>query len=186
MKYLSLINLSPNDHLICPDEFLDITWDSPAIKVMTDFRKERPHIIDANTAAIDAQSFMANIHVNVLLVVDENLSLVGLLSPEVLSESGMVRLVAQGNRRDEIRVSDVMLPRYAIKALDYATVCQSTIRDIIHTLKSSGHKYCLVIHGSKHQVCGLFNASDIAKSTHTPIVIEQRSSLADIVAAIAH
>lgn len=186
MKYLSLINLSQNDQLICPDEFFDITLDSPAVKVMTDFHKERPHIIDANLTAIEAQSFMANIHVNILLVVDENLTLVGLVSPDVLTEAGMVRLVAQGNQRADILVGDVMLPRYAIKAMDYALVCQSTIRDIVHTLESSGHRYCLVVDGGKHQVCGLFNSNEIARRTHTPVIIEQRSSLADIVAAITH
>lgn len=173
MKTLALYSVENIDHLVQPADFSGTTLQSPALTVVTDFKHHEPNMIDASTGARDALQMMQNEHSKLKLVVGQDGELVGLLPLEQLSEQAMMRHIAFGSSRDEIRVADVMRPRERIKALAYQQLKQCSISDVVNTLQSSGEQHCVVIDRENHQIRGVISAQDIARRLKIPLQIQQ-------------
>ena len=69
-----------------------------------------------------------------------------------------------------------MTPRSDIKALDYKVMMNSTIADVIETLKKDGAQHCLVFETQEHQIRGIISTSDIARRLHMPLDIETKTT----------
>lgn len=82
-------------------------------------------------------------------------------------------------------VTDFMHARNTLKALDYKSVENAVIGDIVETLKENGLQHCLVLDRDKHQIRGIISASDIIRKLHLPVDIMNNSSFVDIFNAIA-
>ncbi len=173
MKTLSLYAVEAIDHLVQPADFNDTTLNSPALSVVTDFKHTQPNMISASSAARDALEMMQQEHSKLKLVVDHDGELVGLLHIEQLSDQAIMRRVAFGSNRDDIRVADVMRPRERIKALAYQQLQHCSIADVVNTLQSSGEQHCVVIDRESHQIRGIISAHDIARRLHMPLQIQQ-------------
>ncbi|MBZ9612437.1 CBS domain-containing protein [Rheinheimera maricola] len=173
MKTLSLYAVEAIDHLVQPADFDDTTLLSPALSVVTDFKHSQPNILSAATKACDAQDMMQQEHSRLKLVVDDSSELVGLLHLEQLSEQTLMRHIALGVNRDDIRVADVMRPRERIKALAYQQLQHCNIADVVNTLQSSGEQHCVVIDRESHQIRGVISAQDIARRLKVQLTIAQ-------------
>ncbi len=173
MKTLALYSVENIDHLVQPADFDGTTLQSPALAVVTDFKHNEPNMIDGHTAARDALHMMQREHSKLKLVVDQQGELVGLLPVEQLSEQAMMRHIAFGASRDDIRVTDVMRPRERIKALAYQQLQHCSISDVVNTLQSSGEQHCVVIDRENHQIRGVISAQDIARRLKIPLHIQQ-------------
>lgn len=55
MKNIELYSAEKVDKLVWPDTYRQITEDSPASSILTDFKLHEPLVIDASTKAMDAK-----------------------------------------------------------------------------------------------------------------------------------
>ena len=173
MKTLALYAVEAIDHLVQPDDFTDTTLNSPAMKVVTDFKHSQPNMVNASSTARDALEMMHQEQTKLKLVVDNDGELVGLLHIDQLSDQAIMRRVAKGVSRDDILVADLMRPRERIKALAYQQLKHCNIGDVINTLQSSGEQHCVVIDRESHQIRGVISAQDIARRLRVQLNIQQ-------------
>lgn len=173
MRTLALYSVENIDHLVQPADFDGTTLQSPAMSVITDFKHNEPNTIEESTRARDALHMMQREHSKLKLVTDAQGELVGLLPLDQLSEQAMMRHVAFGTSRNDIRVADVMRPRERIKALAWQQLKHCTISDVVNTLQSSGEQHCVVIDRENHQIRGVISAQDIARRLKMPLHIQQ-------------
>ncbi|CDZ76739.1 CBS domain protein [Legionella massiliensis] len=172
------------NHLITPDENFEITLDSPALEIFTDFKKTEPLLIEQSIDLVTAEDLMKKTHVKLKLVMDHG-NFVGTLAYEdLISEKAMSR--ANHMKRSDIFVNEVMTPRSYLKAIQFEDVKRAKIRDIVETLQNEGKQHFLVVDGEDHCIRGIFSASDIARRLHVPINIDRVSTFIDIYKALRH
>ncbi|MEJ2418884.1 MAG: CBS domain-containing protein [Exilibacterium sp.] len=184
MNTLNFLTIEPKDHLVQPEEFAGITPDSPAATIFTDFREHAPPVINAEMTAVEAERLMSNEYVSLKLVVDSNREFIGLVTYEQLCSQNILKQVANGYSREEIKVTDLMIPRERVSAIDYSELNGSTIAELVATLKLHGEYFCLVVDKEEHHIRGVISASEIAKRLHVPVVIERSPTFAEIFIAI--
>ena len=176
MKNMNLITLNSIDHLVHPEEFDEISLDSPAVAVFTDFKEHKPLEIESDIPAVQAEYLMRKAHVRLKLVVDTKSELLGTISLTQLSDQNILIHQHKGLDREDILVKHLMTPRSDIKALDYKEMMNSTIADVIETLKKDGAQHCLVVENQEHQIRVIISTSDIARRLHMPLDIETKTT----------
>ena len=176
MKNMNLITLNSIDHLVHPEEFDEISLDSSAVAVFTDFKEHKPLEIESDIPAVQAEYLMRKAHVRLKLVVDSKAELLGTISLTQLSDQNILIHQQKGLDREDIMVKHLMTPRSDIKALDYKEMMNSTIADVIETLKKDGAQHCLVVETNEHQIRGIISTSDIARRLHMPLDIETKTT----------
>ncbi len=186
MKPLELKSIGAVDHLVRPEEFSDITWESSALKVFTDFRYHVPLVIDHSIPVLQAAFRMRKAHVNLMLVIGSDDDFEGTISASDLSEQEIIQHTAKGRLREDLTVADLMQPRDELQALEYSSLVNASIRDVVETLKQKGHKHCLVLDSEQHHIRGLISSSDIARRMHVPIEISHQSTFVDLFNTIRH
>ncbi|MCB1661799.1 MAG: hypothetical protein KDI20_04310, partial [Pseudomonadales bacterium] len=80
MKNIELYSEEKVDTLVWPDIYRQVTEESPALSVLTDFKLNEPLVIDANAKAVAAVKMMLNADVWLKLVVDHNGAFLGIVS----------------------------------------------------------------------------------------------------------
>lgn len=184
MKKLAFFTIDKTDHLIQPDEFVDITESSPALIILTDFKHHRPPIVWRNTLAVEAQVAMLQEHNTIKMVVDSASEFVGLIGIDDLSDQRItLTQVAQQLAREDVLVADLMYDRDAIHAISYEEFKTSSIADIIYTLQCHEQQYCLVVDCDQHHIRGLVSLPEIARRLHQPLAIKSRNNVIDILSA---
>lgn len=184
MKKIHLMSLDNVEHLVQPEDFNEITTNSPALTIFTDFKQHLPLVIDADTPAMQADYLMKKAHVRLKLVVDENDELIGTISLQELNEQHIQILQNQGLDRDDINVRDLMIPRAQQKVVDYQQLVDATIGDVLDALQKNGTLHCLVVDRDQHQIRGIISASDIARRLHIPVEIATPTTFVDIFKAV--
>jgi CBS domain containing-hemolysin-like protein len=184
MYNLSLYPLSAEDKLIFPPSAQNLTLESPALSVMTDFRHTAPLVIDASTKASMVEHMMLQAHVRMKLVVDSNNRFLGMVSLSDISQQAIMQKVNEGFNRDDLLVTDFMLPRNKVKAFSLQELEHARIADVIKALESNGQQHCLVIDTETHSICGLISASDIARKLRLNVDINRGASFIDIFEAV--
>ncbi|WP_206484399.1 CBS domain-containing protein [Thalassotalea sp. G2M2-11] len=180
MKNLQLFDLDLVDNVVSPELFEHTELDSPATKVFTDFKMHQPLVIEGDTLASDALLLMKKSHVKMKIVVSSNNDFLGIISTNELSEQSLIAETAKGKNRNEILVSDMMLPKLALHAFDFSEIENSTVNDVILTLKNYGLRHCLVVDRKHHHIRGVISTSDIARKLHLPIDLSIKTSFSEI------
>lgn len=183
-RLLELINIETVDHLTYPEEFHELTFESPALEIFTDFKHYKPLIIEKNTNIVEAEQLMKKTHTNLRLVVNDVDEFIGILTSTDIQSENITMLMKNGIKRDEIFIGEVMTPRSEVKAISYEALSHSSIADVIDTLKANGQQHCLVLDTKLHLIRGIIAASDIAKRIHLPISIVKRPTFIEIFRAI--
>ncbi|MDX1678632.1 CBS domain-containing protein [Arsukibacterium sp.] len=173
MRNLALFAVEPIDHLVQPGQFEQARLTSPALQLVTDFKQSKPDMISESLPASDVLTIMQLERCKLKLVVDEHGELSGIIHLEQLSDQAIMRRVALGDSRQEIKVADLMLPRQRIKALAWQQLQHCTIADVLNTLQSSGEQHCVVVDRESHLIRGVISAQDIARRLHLPLHIRQ-------------
>jgi len=144
-----------------------VTLDDPAVQVMTDFESVTAIIILPGDTVDEAHSRMIQRGVRLLLVVDQNRNVLGLITAtDILGEKPVQVAVQRGLRRGEIQVRDIMTPRERLEVLDMERVRGSKVGHIVATLQKAGRQHTVVVeHDAKGRqtVRGLFSATQIAR-----------------------
>ncbi len=171
MKKLKLVSIDNIDYIVKPDDFEQVTLNSPATSIFTDFKRFNPSRITENTKAIDALDLMLKTHVHLNLVISENDDFVGVITHSEVSEQAIMHEITLGNKREEILVSDLMLPKEKIMTFDISQLKRATVEDVINTLKQNGLHHCLVMDTFNHHIRGIISSKEIERKLHIPIEI---------------
>jgi len=165
--------------------------DSPAVDVMTDLTKVTAVIILPGDTVDEAHRRMIQRGVRLLLVVDADRRVHGILTAnDVLGEKPVQTAVQQGVHRSDVQVRDIMTPRAALEALDIREVQGATVGHIVATLKAAGRQHTLVVDQDatgRQRVRGMFSATQIARLLGVAITTETVArTFADIEASLGH
>jgi CBS domain containing-hemolysin-like protein len=166
---LDFVMLQPGVPYARPTQTLPekVTLDAAALEVMTDFESTTAIIILPADTVDEAHSRMIQRAVRLLLVVDENRSVLGVITAtDILGEKPVQVAVERGSVRGEIQVRDIMTPREHIEVLDMAAVRGAKVGHVVATLSKAGRQHAVVVERDRYGgqiVRGLFSATQIAR-----------------------
>ncbi len=165
--------------------------DSPAVDVMTDLTLVTAVIILPGDTVDEAHRRMIQRGVRLLLVVDLDRKVQGIVTAnDVLGEKPVTAAVQRGVPRSDIQVRDIMTPRAALEVLDMREVNAATVGHIVATLKVAGRQHTLVVESDvqgRQRVRGVFSATQIARQLGIAFTTETVArTFADIEANLGH
>jgi CBS domain-containing protein len=144
-----------------------VTLEDPATSVMTDLRFVAAVIILSGDAVEEAQRRMIRRSVRLLLVVDQNREVVGVITAtDILGEKPMQAVSQRGIRREELLVRDIMTPQERLEVLDIGDVRVARVGHVVSTLRQSGRQHALVAErdaAGRMLVRGVFSVTQIAR-----------------------
>lgn len=165
------------------------TLDSPAIGVMTDLTRVAAAVASPNTTVDEANHYMMRRGVRMLLVLDEQELLTGIVTAtDIMGERPVTLARERGVRHSDILVADVMTPANRLDAFDLRAVQAACVGHVVTSLQRSRRHHALVIQqdaSSGIEVRGIFSLSQIARQLGTPLQLpEAADSFAEIEAAL--
>jgi CBS domain-containing protein len=123
-----------------------VSLESPALDVMTDLERASPATIRPDAPLEGANRFMVTRGVRLLLVVDEQETVLGVITAtDILGERPMLAATARNLRRAELAVADVMTPADEVEALALHDVEPARVGHVVETLRRSGRQHALVL-----------------------------------------
>jgi CBS-domain-containing membrane protein len=167
-----------------------VTMDSPALSVMTDLTQVSAAVVDAAQSMDAAHEFMMQRGVRMLLVLDAERRLAGLVTAtDILGEKPVELVHDRRMKHSEITVADLMTPADRLDAFDIATVQAARVGQVVASLKEARRHHALVIQRNAEgarEVRGIFSLSQVARQLGEPLTLpEQAASFAEIEAALA-
>jgi len=162
----------------------------PAISVMTDLSKVSVVSVRAKTSMDKANAKMIRYGVRLLLVLDDNDQVAGLLTAtDVLGEKPMRFLQNMGGTHADIMVRDIMTTQRELEVLKIDDVRNAQVGQIVASLKKSHRQHALVVSegaDGKQAVCGLFSITQIARQLGAQVQsFELAHTFAEIEAVIS-
>jgi Mg2+/Co2+ transporter CorC len=139
----------------------------PAINVMTDLSKVSVVSVHDYAAMDKANAKMIRYGVRLLLVLDDNDQVAGLLTAtDLLGEKPMHFLQNMGGTHADIMVRDIMTAQRDLETLKLDDVQNAQVGQIVASLKKSHRQHAMVVTESAdgtQAVCGLFSITQIAR-----------------------
>ena len=166
---LPIVHLKTGSSFLRPVQTLPelVKLSDPAISVMTDLTKVSVVSVRARTSMDKANAKMIRYGVRLLLVLDDNDQVAGLLTAtDILGEKPMRYLQNMGGTHADIMVRDIMTTQRELEALKIEDVKNARVVEIVATLKKSHRQHALVVAegaDGKQAVCGLFSITQIAR-----------------------
>jgi CBS-domain-containing membrane protein len=161
--------LQPDSGLCQPSQSLPqrVGFDDAAESVMTDLKQVSAVLIRPGDGVEEANQRMIQHGVRLLLVVDENRKVVGIITAtDLLGEKPLQVIAERGCRRGDVRVRDIMTPTHRLEVLHMNDVRSAKVGHIVATLKMAGRQHAIVVeveHDGKQTIRGLFSATQIAR-----------------------
>jgi CBS-domain-containing membrane protein len=144
-----------------------VTLDDAAESVMTDLTRVTAVIILPGDTVDEAHRRMIQRGVRLLLVVDQDRKVVGLITAtDILGERPVLTASQRGLRRDEVQVRDIMTPHERLEVLSMADIRAAKVGHVVATLKKAGRQHAIAVDvdaGGRQTVRGLFSATQIAR-----------------------
>lgn len=162
---------------------------SAAIEVMTDLHRVPAATISDTMPLEMTRQAMILRGVRMLLVVDPDRSVKGLITAnDLLGEQPVMVSQSRGIKPSELTAGDVMTPVEAIEAFRLHDVLKATVGEIAAALKHMGRQHALVIDaqiGGTPSIRGIFSASQIARQMGIPPFVDELArTFAEIEAAV--
>lgn len=166
------------------------TLDSPAIDVMTDLTQVPPVVIDPQASMDLAQSYMMQRGVRMLLAMDQDDRLAGIITASDLLGEGPIGVARElGKHHADILVADLMTPANKLEAFELRKVVTANVGHVVSSLQRSRRHHALVVQPDEDgepEVRGIFSLSQIARQLGRPLQLpEGAGSFAEIEAALA-
>lgn len=167
-----------------------VTFESPALEVMTDLTKVKAATTPPFTGLREAEQIMIYQGVRMLFVVREMPRIEGLVTTTDLHGDAQMRLVEQrGLRYDELTVADVMTPLAMLDAIEYGELRRATVGNVVATLRRLGRNHLLVADGgdgTPGRVRGVISRTQIERQLGAPIpMTEIAHTFPDVVQMLA-
>lgn len=166
---LKSIPLKTGSGFVRPTQALPerVKLSNAATDVMTDLSKVSVVNVRSKTSMDKANAKMIRYGVRLLLVLDDNDQVAGLLTAaDVLGEKPMRFLQNVGGTHADILVRDIMTTQRELEVLNIADIATASVGNIVASLKRSGRQHALVVTegmDGKQAVCGLFSLNQIAR-----------------------
>lgn len=176
---LESVMLVPGVRYAQPTQTLvqNVALEDPALAVMTDFRSTTAVVILPGDTVNEAHRRMIRRGVRLLLVVDQDRQVMGLITAtDVLGEKPMQVITQRGISREEILVRDIMTPQQQLEALKLEDVRVARVGHIVATLRRAGRQHTLVVErdsNGRQVVRGLFSVTQIARQLGVTIQTDQ-------------
>jgi len=163
---------------------------SPATDAMTDLTKVSVVSVRAATSMNKANAKMIKYGVRLLLVLDDDEQVAGIITAtDILGEKPMRFLQQMGGTHADILVRDIMTPQSELEVINIEDVKNAKIGSIVATLKKAHRQHALVAASMPdgcQLVCGIFSATQIARQLGAQAEsFEIARTFAEIEAAIA-
>jgi CBS-domain-containing membrane protein len=163
--------------------------DNPALDVMTDLRLVSAVIIRPIDSVDEAHARMKQRGVRLLLVVDGERNVVGLITAtDILGEKPMQVIQSRGVRHSDLLTQDIMVPQSRLEVIEFEHVRNARVGEVVATLMRSGRQHAAVVEssGGAHVLRGLFSATQIARQLGLTIQpTEIARTFAEIEASLA-
>jgi len=145
-----------------------ISLADPALTVMTDLKRIRVVSIDANSSMYVAEQLMKHAGVRLLVVVDNNDRLAGLLTMrDIMGEKPMHIVTREKIRRQDLLVAHIMTPRSLLDPFNLRDVQHATVKDVVLKMRELGRQHVIVVEeredGGGYFVRGIFSITQIAR-----------------------
>ena len=144
-----------------------VSLEQPATSVMTDFSVVTAYTIFPLETIEAARAKMIHRGVRMLLVVDDQNHILGLItSSDLTSETPMQVVQTQGIRHSDVMVKDIMTPRERLEVLCMDDLQSARVGDIVTTLKTHGRQHALAVERTpdRSQILrGMFSISQISR-----------------------
>lgn len=144
-----------------------VTLDDSAESVMTDLTRVTAVIILPGDSVDEAHRRMIQRGIRLLLVVDQDRKVVGLVTAtDILGEKPVLAASQRGLRRDEVLVRDIMTPHERLEVLSMRDVRAAKVGHVVATLKKAGRQHAVVVDvdpRGRQVVRGLYSATQIAR-----------------------
>lgn len=138
-----------------------------AAHVMTDFKIVTAYTIFPLETIEAARAKMIHRGVRMLLVVDDQNHILGLITASDLSSEKPMQVVqTQGIRHSDVMVKDIMTPRERLDVLCLEDLQKACVGDVVHTLRSQGRQHALVVERAEDRsqiLRGMFSVSQISR-----------------------
>jgi CBS-domain-containing membrane protein len=151
-----------------PTTFTLVRADSPATCVMTDFKQVSVATIAPEATLAQANQTMISRGVRLLLVIDRNDEVLGLITARDTSGEKPIQMVQKhGGKFTDLLVKDLMCPRDDIDLIAIDDVLRAKVGDIVATLKALKRQHAMVgerdpITGQA-RIRGVFSATQIGR-----------------------
>ncbi|MDD2702007.1 MAG: CBS domain-containing protein [Sideroxydans sp.] len=145
----------------------------------------------AKTSMDKANAKMIKYGVRMLLVLDDNEQIAGLITAtDILGEKPMRFLQNMGGTHADIMVRDIMTTQREMEVLNIEDVRKAKVGDIVLTLKAADRQHSLVASTAPdgtQSICGLFSITQIARQLGAQVQsFELARTFSEIEAVIAH
>jgi CBS-domain-containing membrane protein len=158
----SLPKNTPIHHPITPEV---VHASEPALSVMTDLKATQAFTLTANIPIDEALQKMIHCGIRMLLVVDPDDNMVGLItSRDIMGDKPVNFASKEKIPRVKICVGDIMTPLENVYVLPMKEVERAVIGDIVVTLRETGNQHALVAEAppdGKIIIRGLFSTTHI-------------------------
>jgi CBS-domain-containing membrane protein len=165
------------------------TLESPATEVMTDLTQVTAVVVEPQATMEAAHEVMLQRGVRMLLALDADGTLAGLITAtDILGEKPMHLVHERRIRHADLLVSDVMTPASRLDAFDWKGVQSARVGNIVARLQLARRQHALVTQtvGGQTLVRGIFSLSQIARQLGIALQLpEAAGSFAEIEAALA-
>ncbi|OBS08758.1 CBS domain-containing protein [Acidihalobacter prosperus] len=164
-----------------------VAVDGPAREVMTDLRRVKAVTTVAGATLDSAHQRMIHTSVRLLLVLDRNDTVAGLITAtDLLGEKPMAVAAREHISHDQLRVEHIMTPASEIQVMDLREVEQARVADVVAALRESGRQHALVSEQDargRHAVCGVFSLKQIGRQLGARL---EPTGIAQSVAELEH
>jgi len=176
-RVLETVGLSDIDNIQRPEEHENINLESSAFEVFTDFRIERPFMLEQSVSIGDATLMLQRAHVRRKLVIDADEQFRGVISlADLLSSKVMRTIESTGLKREDMTIADVMIRKEDLQAVEFQEFQHAKIGDILMIMKQFGEEHVLVVEGESRSIRGIVSSTDIARKLHQTVNIEERAN----------
>ena len=168
-----------------------VELDDPAVRVMTDLKEVMAVTIGPEKTVDAARERMVRHSVRLLLVIDDQESVLGLVTAtDILGEKPLQFIQKSGGRREDILVRNIMTPQEKLEVLCMKDVAAAKVGNIVATLKKCGRQHALAVDtegsGQAQRVRGIFSTSQVSRLLGTEIqTVEIAQTFAEIQAQLA-
>jgi CBS domain-containing protein len=172
-------------HPLEPQEL--VRWEDPALHAMVDFKHVKAETIGPDESIDKALIAIKNCGFHVLLVVNAEHAVLGLVSAEdLLGEKPLKAIEHRRLARADISVSMVMIPQRDILSIDLEHLRHAKVGHVVQTLRTHKQHYALVVKHDEdtgtQSVRGLFSSPLISKQLGIDVMsdLSEAHSIAEL------
>ena len=102
-------------------------------------------------------------HVRMKIVVDTDNHFIGVISLDDLSEDVFIKQIANGFKRSELMVADLMRAKEELLALSYTSLKNSDIESLLFSQRHNLLQHLLVIDEDTKAIRGVISSNDVVR-----------------------